>query len=39
MVANIAQANGRYLAMYADKPAWHGLGETVAGAQTAAVEP
>lgn len=34
MVANINYANGRYSAMYADKPAWHNLGEVVAGAQT-----
>lgn len=26
-------ANGNYAAMYADKPAWHGLGVTVKGAQ------
>lgn len=34
MPANIAIAHGRHQAMYADKPAWHGLGEVVAGAQT-----
>lgn len=34
MPANIAQTMGRYNAMYADKPAWHGLGQVVEGAQT-----
>lgn len=34
MPANIAQSMGRYNAMYADKPAWHGLGTVVAGAQS-----
>lgn len=35
MPANIASTNGRYNAMYVDKPAWHGLGQVVQGAQTA----
>ena len=36
MPANIAYSPtlGRHQAMYADKPAWHGLGEVVQGAQT-----
>ena len=36
MPANIAYSPslGRHQAMYADQPAWHGLGEVVAGAQT-----
>ena len=34
MPANIAIKDGRYQAMYADRPAWHGLGTVVAGAQT-----
>lgn len=34
MPANIAYAMGRYQAMYVDRPAWHNLGEVVAGART-----
>lgn len=35
MVANIAQDKHGYLAVYADKPAWHGLGTVVPKAMTA----
>lgn len=34
MPANIASTAGRYNAMYVDKPAWHGLGTVVQGAQS-----
>jgi len=34
MPANIAVSQGRHLAFYADKPAWHNLGTVAAGAQT-----
>jgi phage/plasmid-like protein (TIGR03299 family) len=35
MPANIARdSTGKYLAMYADSPAWHNLGTVVAGAQS-----
>lgn len=33
MPANITKTNGKWNAMYADKPAWHNLGTVVAGAQ------